>query len=321
MCVLWPCGSSVNALLRCWHRLGWTCELLTDWPTESLAEHLLKAALATSPRLLAAFVRHGCATPSVKQQARRRNCQCRCSRAAASRFTSLCCPTVETVCCGHRDDLLLLDLQRCWLRELASCYGGILYTVHKSFRMTTFLWSAEKLAQQLAERLRPAALAEFNAALSAVFAAGAEARRRACEAAGVVLRRAFTRLELLSHGIGVRTDIHHLVKAALSDYALSLPAPTNAHADSLSVALGTDPQAALHESFVCLGAPLHSPYDAQLRLLTRRRWRETMRSWRACCRSTFCGAPAPRRWMLCFAFMCAGIFMDFHVVLVICVMS
>lgn len=62
---------------------------------------------------------------------------------------------------------------------------------------------AEKQARQLAERLRPTALAEFDAALSAVFAAGADARRRAREAGGLALRDAFTRLQLLSHGIEV----------------------------------------------------------------------------------------------------------------------
>lgn len=60
-----------------------------------------------------------------------------------------------------------------------------------------------KLARELAERLRPAAVAEYDAAVSAVFAAGAEARRRAREAAGVALRDAFTRLQLLAHGAEV----------------------------------------------------------------------------------------------------------------------
>jgi hypothetical protein len=62
---------------------------------------------------------------------------------------------------------------------------------------------AEKLARHIAEALRPAALAELDAALSAVFASGAEARRRAREAAGVSLQDAFARLQLLSHGVQV----------------------------------------------------------------------------------------------------------------------
>ena len=41
--------------------------------------------------------------------------------------------------------------------------------------------------------------------MSAVFAAGAEARRRASEAAGIALQTAFTRVQLLAHGIEVTT--------------------------------------------------------------------------------------------------------------------
>lgn len=80
-----------------------------------------------------------------------------------------------------------------------------------------------KLARELAEQLRPTAIAEFEAAVSAVFAAGAEARRRAREAAGVALRDAFTRLQLLAHGAeavaGDDTDLagilqKHLLRGA-----------------------------------------------------------------------------------------------------------
>jgi hypothetical protein len=63
--------------------------------------------------------------------------------------------------------------------------------------------STERLARHIAETLRPGALAELDAALSAVFASGAEARRRAREAAGVTLQDAFARLLLLSHGVQV----------------------------------------------------------------------------------------------------------------------
>lgn len=63
--------------------------------------------------------------------------------------------------------------------------------------------AAEKLARHIAEALRPAALAELDAALSAAFASGAEARRRAREARGVALQDAFARVQLLSHGIQV----------------------------------------------------------------------------------------------------------------------
>lgn len=61
------------------------------------------------------------------------------------------------------------------------------------------------LPGELADRIRPAALAEYERALSAVFAAGAERRRRLREVIARALDDAWQKLQLYSHGSEVTT--------------------------------------------------------------------------------------------------------------------
>ena len=57
---------------------------------------------------------------------------------------------------------------------------------------------------ELAARLRPAALAAYDEALKAVFAAGGEQRRRRREALGRAVEDGWQRLQLHSHGTQVQ---------------------------------------------------------------------------------------------------------------------
>jgi hypothetical protein len=61
---------------------------------------------------------------------------------------------------------------------------------------------------ELAARIRPAALAAYEEALTAVFAAGSDRRRRRREAVARALDDAWQRLQLHSHGtqVTVRAD-------------------------------------------------------------------------------------------------------------------
>lgn len=65
--------------------------------------------------------------------------------------------------------------------------------------------AAHGLSTELASRLRPAALTEYERALSAVFAAGTERRRRQREVIARALEEAWQKLQLYSHGAEVTT--------------------------------------------------------------------------------------------------------------------
>lgn len=62
------------------------------------------------------------------------------------------------------------------------------------------------LPGELADRIRPAALSEYERALSAVFAAGADRRRRLREVIARALDEAWQKLQLYSHGSEVTTS-------------------------------------------------------------------------------------------------------------------
>ncbi len=76
---------------------------------------------------------------------------------------------------------------------------------------------------ELAARLRPAALAAYNEALKAVFAAGGEQRRRRREALGRAVEDAWQRLQLHSHGTQVPRDVDRDAFASLSILSMHSP--------------------------------------------------------------------------------------------------